>query len=143
MTRAELGNKILEALKAHNEWMASYDADRKAEYDEYMAQAAIQTSEYWKEDMQHSAEWALSFQKHGYDFLEDWKNVISKAMYGRIYHEWHSAQAGRRGTGHGAYITSELTEKEKTIVTKIFNSLVDHGYLKKSKSGAKAKLVKS
>ena len=139
----ELEIKIYNALKEHEAWMAQYDADRKAEYDKYMAEAANQKDEYWKKDKIHSAEWALHFQKHGYDFIETWKNIISKAMYGRIYHEWHSAQAGRyKGTGHGAYITSELTEKEKEMVSKIFNNLVEKGYLKKSKSGKQAKLVK-
>jgi len=139
----ELENKILDALKEHKNWMDAYDADRKAEYDKHMADAAMQTDEYWKKDCENSANWALHFQKHGYDFLEGWKNIIAKAMYGRIYHEWHSAQAGRyKGTGHGAYITSELTDEEKEKVTKVFNGLVNHGYIRLSKSGKMAMFTK-
>lgn len=137
MTATE--TKIIDSLKSHMNWMAKCDADRKADYDEYMKQAAAQSSEYWKKDFQHRAEWQLGFQKHGYDFLTDWKNIISKAMYGRTYQEWHSAQAGRyRGTGHGAYTTTELTEKEIGIVDKVFEGLVRNGYLKISKSGKMA-----
>jgi hypothetical protein len=139
----ELENKILEALKSKKTDLAKYDADRKAEYDEYMAKAAIQTSDYWKKDCERSAEWALHFQHHGYDFIEAWKNVIAKAMYGRIYQEWHSAQAGRyRGTGHGAYTTSELTYEEQGKVGKVFDGLVRQGYLKVSKSGKQATFTK-
>ena len=139
----ELENKILAALKERKADLAKYDADRKAEYDEYMAEAAIQTSDYWKKDLEGSARWALHFQHHGYDFIEAWKNVISKAMYGRIYHEWHSAQAGRyKGTGHGAYITSELTVEEQGKVGKVFDGLVRQGYLKLSKSGKQATFTK-
>ena len=139
----ELERKIIEALKNKKDALAKYDEDRKAEYDEYMAEANIQTSEYWKKDLQHSAEWALHFQKHGYDFIEAWKNVIAVAMYGRIYHEWHSAQAGRyKGTGHGAYVTSELTTEEQGKVGKVFDGLVKHGYLRLSKSGKQATFTK-
>ena len=35
----ELENKILDALKAQNERMKEYDADRKNEYDAYMEKA--------------------------------------------------------------------------------------------------------
>ena len=139
----EMESKIFNALKEHKAWMASYDADRKAEYDEHMAEAAIQEDEYWRKDCEHSAEWALHFQKHGYDFIEAWMNVISKAMYGRTYHEWHSAQAGRyKGTGHGAYVTTELTGDEIQMVNKVFDNLVNKGYLKKSKSGKQATFTK-
>ena len=134
-----LENKIIEALKKHREWMDNYDAHCKAEYDECMKQAEEQTDEYWKEDMKNHAEWHLSFQKHGYDFLTGWKNVISNVMYGRVYHEWHSAQAGKyKGTGHGAYITSELTNAEAENIDKVFAGLVKYGYLKLSKSGKMA-----
>jgi len=134
-----LENKILAALEAEKTRLAKYDAHCKAEYDQYMKQAEEQTSNYWKKDLQNKAEWALGFQKHGYNFLTDWKNVISNAMYGRIYYEWHSAQAGRyKGTGHGAYVTSELTDTEQEIVNKVFNGLVKHGHLKLSKSGKMA-----
>ena len=138
-----LENKILAALKDYKNWIATYDANRKAEYDKLMAKAAIQTDDYWKKDLEGSARWALHFQKHGYDFLEGWKNIIAKAMYGRIYHEWHSAQAGRyRGTGHGAYVTTELTSEEISNIDKIFNGLVKHGYLRISKSGKQATFTK-
>lgn len=141
MTALEI--KILNALKAHKEWMDDYDVHCKDEYDEYMKKAAAQTSDYWKKDFERSARWALHFQKHGYDFLTGWKNVISNAMYGRVYHEWHSAQAGRyRGTGHGAYVTTELTDKEIENIDKVFAGLVKHGYLKLSKSGKMATLKK-
>ena len=138
----ELESRILKALADKNENMKAYDADRKAEYDEYMRKANEQTNDYWKKDFQHSAEWALHFQKHGYDFLEAWKNEISKAMYGRTYHEWHSAQAGRyKGTGHGAYITTELDEHEREIINKVFKNLIDKGYFKVSKTGKQAKFI--
>lgn len=134
-----LENKILEALKEQKEKLAKYDENRKAEYDEYMKKAEEQTSEYWKKDFQHKAEWALGFQKHGYAFVTVWKNVIADVMYGRTYYEWHPAQAGRyKGTGHGAYVTSELTDVEIEIINKVFDGLVKHGYLKISKSGKMA-----
>lgn len=137
-----LENKILEALKAHAEWMDVYDADRKADYDSKMKEAEMIESEYFKKDKIRSAEWDLSFQKHGYDFCTDWQNVIARVMYGRVYYEWHSAEAGRyKGTGHGAYITSELTDTEQDNVYKVFEGLVKHGYMRLSKSGKKAKFV--
>lgn len=139
----DMENKIYKALKEQVDFLAKYDADRKAEYDANMAKAAIQTEKYWKDDFERSAQWALHFQKHGYDFLESWKNVIAKAIYGRIYHEWHSAQAGRyKGTGHGAYTSTELDEKEIKMVNAIFDNLVKKGYFKISKTGKQAKLVK-
>lgn len=134
-----LENKILQALKEKMDCLAEYDADCKANYDKHMARAAQQTSNYWKEDEERIARFELSWQKHGYDFLESWKNVISMAMYGRVYHEWHSAQAGRyRGTGHAAYVTTELSEQEIKNVDEVFRRLVNKGYLKKSKSGKQA-----
>lgn len=137
-----LENKILEALKNKNENMKKYDEDRKAEHDSYMKEAEAQTEEYWKKDLISKANWALHFQKHEYDFIEAWKNVISKVMYGRIYHEWHPAQAGKyKGTGYGAYVTSELTDKEKDNIDRVFNGLVRRGYIRLSKSGKQAKLV--
>lgn len=139
----DLEKKIIEAVNQKKSDMEKYDKDRKAEYDEYMKKAAIQSVEFWKKDFEHRAQWSLSFQKHGYDFLEAWKNTIAKAMYGRIYHEWHSAQAGRYpGTGHGAYVTTELNEKEIEIINKVFDGMVKKGYFRISKSGKQAKLVK-
>lgn len=139
----ELEIKILDALKEHKAWIAKHDADCKARYDKHMEEAAIQTSEYWRKDCEGSANWALHFQKHGYDFLEAWMNAIAKAMYGRIFHEWHSAQAGRyKGTGHGAYITSELTVEEQSKVRKVFKALTMQGYFKISKSGKQATFTK-
>ena len=103
----------------------------------------IQESEYWKKDFERQAEWALHFQNHGYEFITTWKNVISKVMYGKTYQEWHSAQAGRyKGIGHGAYITTDLTETEIIKVNKVFEGLVKHGYLKVSKSGKMATFTK-
>lgn len=108
-----------------------------------MKEAEIQTSEYWKKDFIHQAEWALHFQNHGYDFITTWKNIISNTMYNRRYHEWHSAQAGRyKGTGHGAYVTSELDQKEIEIINKVFAGLVRQGYLRLSKSGKQATFTK-
>ena len=134
--------KILKALTDKVAKMQQYDADRQAEYDDYMKKANAQTNDYWKKDLQNSAEWALHFQKHGYDFLESWKNEISKAMYGREYHQWHSAQAGRyKGTGHGAYVTTELTPQEIANVDAVFQGLIKHGYLKLSKSGKQATFI--
>lgn len=51
-----LENKILESLKERAEQLKKYDANRKAEYDEYMKKAEIQTSDYWKKDFVHQAE---------------------------------------------------------------------------------------
>lgn len=137
-----LESKILSALEAHESWMAQYDRDRKAEYDEYMAKAAQQKDDYWKKDFEGQAEWALHFQKHGYDFLTGWKNIISKAVYGRIYEEWHSAQAGRyKGTGHGAFTTTELEEAEIKKINIILENLIKKGYLRLSKSGKMARYI--
>lgn len=134
-----LENKILEALKAEKKRIAEYDAVCQGIADDYMRRASEQTSDYWKKDFENSAKFHLSGQKHGYDFLEAWKNAISKAMYGKIYSEWHPAQAGRyKGTGHGAYATTELTAKEAENVDKVFAGLVKRGYLKLSKSGKMA-----
>lgn len=138
-----LEKKILEALKAEKERIAEFDAVCQEIADDYMRKAAEQASDYWKKDFERSAKFHLSHQKHGYDFLNVWKNAISKAMYGRIYYEWHPAQAGRyKGTGHGAYVTSELTDVEIEIVNKVFDGLVKHGYLKISKSGKMATFKK-
>jgi len=141
MTALEI--KILDALQVEKERLAKYDDYLKSLYDKYMEKAEQSDEEYWKKDCKRSAEFHLSGQKHGYNFLTDWKNVISSAMYGRIYFQWHSAQAGRyKGTGHGAYVTTELTEKEISNIDKVFNGLVRHGYLKLSKSGKMAKYTK-
>jgi hypothetical protein len=134
-----LEQKILEALKAEKERIKKYDAVCQEIADDYMRKAAEQTSDYWKKDYERSAQFHLSQQKHGYEFHQTWKNAISGVMFGRIYYEWHPAQAGRyKGTGHGAYATSELTDEEQEIVDKVFNGLVKHGYLKISKSGKMA-----
>ena len=139
----ELENKILITLNTKANKLKKYDEKCKAEYDKLMKKAENQVDEYWKKDFIHQAEWALSFQKHEYDFVQEWKNIIAMVMYNRIYHEWHSAQAGRyRGTGHGAYITSELTTEERSNIDKVFNGLVKHGYLRLSKTGKQAKLIK-
>lgn len=138
----ELENKILAALRDKNNKMAKFDADMQAEHDGFMKRADEQDDLYWKKEFQHKAEWSLGFQNHGYEFVDEWCNVIADAIYGKIYHEWHSAVAGRRGTGHGAYSTTELTHDEHEKVYKVFKGLVNQGYLKLSKSGYKAKLVK-
>ena len=136
--------KILEALKSHAESMDSYDADRQKAADRCKEEAKAleangQKGMWGSEGKLHEAKWELSFQKHGYDFLTGWKNIISVVMYGRIYEEWHSAHAGRyKGKGHGAYITSELTDAEAEIIDRVFNGLVKHGYLRLSKSGKMA-----
>lgn len=141
MTALEL--KIIEYLRKHVDQLKKYDATCQEIANEYLAKAAIQTEKYWKEDFENTAKFHLGQQQHEYDFLNNWKNDISMAMYGRIYHEWHPAQAGRyKGTGHGAYITTELTTEEQEIVNKVFNGLVKHGYLRLSKSGKMAKMVK-
>ena len=75
--------------------MAQYDAERKAEYDDYMKQAKLQTEDWWKKDLEHQAEWALSWQHHGYEFVEGWKNILSQIMYGKKFNEWHPAQPGK------------------------------------------------
>lgn len=142
MTALEI--KIIEELRKHVDQLKKYDATCEEVANEYLRKAEIQTEKYWKEDFERAVRFHLGQKQHEYDFLNNWKNDISKAMYdGRIYHEWHPAQAGRyKGTGHGAYITSELTEEEKQIVNKVFDGLVKHGYLRISKSGKMAKMVK-
>lgn len=141
MTNTEI--KILEALKEKKEDLKKYDAERQAVHDNYIRKAEIQTSDFWKKDLKRSADWAISLQKHGYDFIEAWKNIIAKVMYERSYHEWHAAQAGRyKGTGHAAYITSELTTEERQKIDKVFDGLVRLGYLKVSKSGKQATFTK-
>lgn len=140
MTNLEI--RILTALKEHSERMDAFDKECEAEAQASREEAEIQTSEYWKKDCLRHAEWHLSFQHHGYDFIEAWKNTIAKVMYNRVYSEWHSAQAGRRkGQGHGAYITSELTADERSKVSKVFENMVKKGYFRISKSGAKAKFI--
>lgn len=144
----ELENKILTALKEKNTKMAKFDAERKAEADKIMKEAEEiranggEDAEFWYNDKKHSAEWELGFQHHGYEFVEEWCNVIAQVMYGRVYHEWHSACPGKHGTGHGAFSTTELTHDEHSNVYKVFKGLVKQGYLRLSKSGYKAKLVK-
>ena len=138
----ELENKILAALREKNKKMADFDADMQAEHDDFIRKANAQDDLYWKKEFQHKAEWSLGLQNHGYGFVEEWCNVIAQVMYGKMYHEWHSAVAGRHGTGHGAYSTTELTTDEHKKVYKVFKGLVNQGYLKPSKSGYKAKLVK-
>lgn len=144
MTKKELLEKrILEALTAKKVQLAEYDAYLKAEHDKYMEEAANQTEECFKKDAIHMAKASLNKQLHGYEFIEEWKNAIAKAMYNRIYHQWHSAECGGRGfKGHGAYITSELNEDEKANVDEVFNRLVKRGYLKLSKSGKMATFTK-
>lgn len=143
-----LENKILNALREKSERMKEYDAHCQEEADKCMEKAKALEAEgklgMWGSDGEIGhAKWHLSFQKHGYDFLTNWKNTISEVMYGKTYYEWHPAQAGRyRGTGHGAYVTSELTDHEQEIINKVFDGLVKHGYLKLSKSGKMATLKK-
>ena len=144
----DLENKILAALREKNKQMDEYDAHCKAEADKSMKEAEEiraaggEHAEFWYADKKHDAEWHLGFQHHGYEFVEEWCNVIASVMYGRVYHEWHSACPGRHGTGHGGYSSSELTSDERKNVHKVFNGLIKHGYLRQSKSGYKAKLVK-
>lgn len=134
--------KILKALTDKVVKMQQHDADMQAMYDAKMKKITPNMSDYQKDLAKNEAEWALSFQKHGYDFKESWKNEISKAMYGREYHQWHSAQAGRyKGTGHGAYVTTELTPQEIANVDAVFQGLIKHGYLKLSKSGKQATFI--
>lgn len=134
--------KILKALADKFAKMNQHDVDLQAEYAAKMKKITPQMTNYEKSLAQTEAEWSLGFQKHGYDFKEEWKNEISKAMYGRTYHEWHSAQAGRyKGTGHGAYITTELTPQEIANVDAVFQGLIKHGYLRLSKSGKQATFI--
>ena len=140
MSRREMEEKILVALRKKMEQMNEYDVHCKEEADKCFAEAkeleANGNLGMWGSDGKiHEAKWHLSFQYHGYAFLTDWKNVISGVMFGRVYHEWHSAQAGlRKGEGHGAYITSELSDDECIVINKVFDGLVKHGYLRLSKS---------
>lgn len=134
--------KILKALADKFAKMEQFDKDRQAEYDAKMKKITPNMTDYQKDLAKTEAEWSLGFQKHGYDFKEAWKNEISKAMYRRTYHEWHSAQAGRyKGTGHGAYITTELTPQEIANVDAVFQGLIKHGYLRLSKSGKQATFI--
>lgn len=140
MTNLEI--KILDALKNERQRLKDYDVMLQEMHDEHMKIAEIQTSDYWKRDYEDRAKFDLSHQKHEYNFITEWKNVIASAMYGKIYYEWHSAQAGRyKGTGHGAYVTTELTDVEIEKVDKIFQNMINKKYFRISKSGKMAKFI--
>lgn len=139
MTKEELEGRILRELQVHADDIKHHDDVCQELYNEHMSNAATMDNEYFKMDEERKAQWNLGCKKHGYDFLEGWKNSISKAMYGRVYSEWHSAQAGRyKGTGHGAYVTTELSEKEQDNINKVFEGLVKRNYIKLSRSGKMA-----
>lgn len=143
MNKAELENKILEAIRNKCEQMEQYDAERQAVADKYYKQAEETTDEYWKKDYISNAEWELGFKHHGYDFKEEWKNAISKAMYNKVYHKWHCASCGTKyHRGHGGYASTELSNEEYSNINKIFSNMVEKGYFKISKSGYKAKFTK-
>ena len=142
MTALEI--KIIEAVKARAAQMDEFDASCQKNADNYRTKAKETTDDYWRKDYEHQAEWALSLQHHGYDFIDEWRNIIGHAMYGKKYREWHSAQAGRyKGTGHDSYVTSDCTAEERENIVKVWNGMVKRGYFKISKSGAKARLVKT
>lgn len=141
MTKLEL--RILNELQNHVEQLRKFDKTCEDIANKYFRKAEIQTVKYWKEDYERTARFHLGHKMHEYDFLTEWKNVIAKAMYNKTYQEWHSAEAGRyAGTGHGAYITTELTEQELKNIDIVFDNMVDLGYFKISKSGKMAKLNK-
>ena len=118
------------------------NAERQEVADKYYKQAEETTDEYWKKDYIRNAEWELGFKHHGYEFLDEWGNVIAKAVYNKVYHEWHSASCGTKyRRGHGAYSTSELNKEERTVIYKIFYNMVAKGLFKVSKSGYKAKFI--
>ena len=140
MTNLEI--KILDALKSERQRFKDYDVMIQEMHDENMRKAAIQTSDYWKKDFEDRAKFNLNHKKHEYNFITEWKNVIASAVYGRIYYEWHPAQAGRyKGTGHGAFVTSELTDVEIEKVDKIFQNMINKKYFRISKTGKMAKFI--
>ena len=140
MTNLEI--KILDALKNERQRLKDYDLMIQGMYDENMKMAEIQTDDFWKRDYEDRAKFNLSHKKHEYNFITEWKNVIASVMYGKIYYQWHSAQAGRyKGTGHGAYVTSELTDVEIEKVNKIFQNMINKKYFRISKSGKMAKFI--
>lgn len=140
MTNLEI--KILDALKSERQRLKDYDVMIQEMHDENMRKAAIQTSDYWKKDFEDRAKFNLNHKKHEYNFITEWKNVIASAVYGRIYYEWHPAQAGRyKGTGHGAFVTSELTDVEIEKVDKIFQNMINKKYFRISKTGKMAKFI--
>ena len=140
MTNLEI--KILDALKSERQRLKDYDVMIQEMHDENMRKAAIQTSDYWKKDFEDRAKFNLKHKKHEYNFINEWKNVIASAVYGRIYYEWHPAQAGRyKGTGHGAFVTSELTDVEIEKVDKIFQNMINKKYFRISKTGKMAKFI--
>lgn len=140
MTNLEI--KILDALKNERQRLKDYDLMIQGMYDENMKMAEIQTDDFWKRDYEDRAKFNLSHKKHEYNFITEWKNVIASVMYGKIYYQWHSAQAGRyKGTGHGAYVTSELTDVEIEKVDKIFQNMINKKYFRISKSGKMAKFI--
>lgn len=140
MTNIEI--KILDALKNERKRLNDYDLMLQEMHDEDMKKAAIQTSDYWRKDFEHRAKFNLRFQKHEYNFITEWKNVIASVVYGKIYYQWHSAQAGRyKGTGHGAYVTTELIDAEIEKIDKIFQNMVNKKYFRISKSGKMAKFI--
>jgi len=140
MTNLEM--KILDALKNERQRLKDFDVMIQEMHDENMRKAAIQTSDYWKKDFEDRAKFNLNHKKYEYNFITEWKNVIASAVYGKIYYEWHPAQAGRyKGTGHGAYVTTELTDVEIEKVDKIFQNMINKKYFRISKSGKMAKFV--
>lgn len=140
MTNLEI--KILDALKSERQRLKDYDVMIQEMHDENMRKAAIQTSDYWKKDFEDRAKFNLNHKKHEYNFITEWKNVIASVVYGRIYYEWHPAQAGRyKGTGHGAFVTSELTDVEIEKVDKIFQNMINKKYFRISKTGKMAKFI--
>lgn len=140
MTNLEV--KILDALKNERQRLKDFDVMIQEMHDENMRKAAIQTSDYWKKDFEDRAKFNLNHKKHEYNFITEWKNVIASAVYGRIYYEWHPAQAGRyKGTGHGAFVTSELTDVEIEKVDKIFQNMINKKYFRISKTGKMAKFI--
>lgn len=140
MTNLEV--KILDALKNERQRLKDFDVMIQEMYDENMKMAEIQIDDFWKRDYEDRAKFNLSHKKHEYNFITEWKNVIASAIYGRIYYEWHPAQAGRyKGTGHGAYVTSELTDVEIEKVDKIFQNMINKKYFRISKSGKMAKFI--
>ena len=123
MSRREMEEKILVALREKMDKMSAWDAHLKEEYDDYMRQAEEQENDYWKKDLQRQARRAISLQNHGYEFLAGWKNIISKVMFDRIYR---------------AYVTTELSDEEIVVIDKVFDGLVRLGFLRLSKSGKMA-----
>lgn len=145
----ELEAKIYEAMKEYSNKLDQQDARIQDWIDKRVKtveKVKIEEPERYEEGRKQWEETLANYGKlinHGYGFKKDWMNIISTAMYGKLFSAWEPAHCGCKGhRGTPGYEYTELTEKEIKIVSIVYERLTAKGYLKASKSGMKAKLVK-